>query len=177
MMQRNNGASDGQNAAVMKRVAVIGCPSGGKSTFARRLQQITGLPLVHLDNVWWKPDRTHIPREAFDAALEQILAEDEWIVDGNYSRTLEPRIRACDTVVFLDYDEQTCIDGLNERLGRARPDMPWTEDTLDPELVALVKRFRTEERPTTCAILERYADRRILIFHTRAEADRWLDRI
>lgn len=158
----------------MKRVAVIGCPGSGKSTFARALHEKTGLPLFHLDNIWWKPDRTHIARETFDAALREILARDKWIVDGNYSRTVEMRIAACDTVIFLDYDEQTCLDGIASRVGEDRPDISWTERALDPELVALVKGFRAEQRPAILALLDRYADRGILIFHTRQEADRWL---
>ena len=163
------------NEAGMNRVAVIGCPGSGKSTFARKLHDRTGLPLYPLDNIWWKPDRTHITREAFDAALAEILAKPAWIVDGNYSRTVEMRIAACDTVIFLDFDEQTCMDGIVSRVGENRPDMPWTEQTLDPELVALVKSFRTEQRPAILALLDRYADREIHVFATRDEAEQWLD--
>ena len=159
----------------MKRVAVIGCPGSGKSTFARKLHEKTGLPLIHLDNIWWKPDRTHITREAFDAALREILAKPAWIVDGNYSRTVETRIAACDTVIFLDFDEQTCMDGIVSRVGENRPDMPWTEQTLDPELVALVKGFRAEQRPEILTLLKRYADREIRVFCTRDEAYAWLN--
>lgn len=159
----------------MKRIAIIGCPGSGKSMFARKLHEKTGLPLVHLDNIWWKPDRTHITREAFDERLAAILREDAWIIDGNYSRTIETRIRACDTVIFLDCDEQTCMDGVAARVGQARPDMPWTEQTLDPELVTLVKGFQTGQRPEITALLDRYADREIHIFRTRAEAYAWLE--
>ena len=159
----------------MNRVAIIGCPGSGKSTFARKLHEKTGLPLVHLDNIWWKPDRTHITREAFDERLAAILSEDAWIVDGNYSRTVETRIAAADTVLFLDYDEQTCMDGVRMRVGQTRTDMPWTERTLDPELVALVEGFRTVQRPEILELLHRYADKDIRIFCTRAEADAWLE--
>ena len=81
---------------------------------------------------------------------------------------------ACDTVIFLDYDEQTCLDGIVSRIGKERPDIPWTEQTPDPELVALVKGYAAEQRPTITALLERYADREILIFRARGEADGWL---
>lgn len=159
------------------RIAIIGCPGSGKSTFARKLHEKTGLPLVHLDNIWWKPDRTHITREEFDAALAEILKADAWIVDGNYSRTVESRIAAADTVIFLDYDEQTCMDGVKARVGQVRPDMPWTEQKLDPELVALVKGFQTGQRPQILEILDRYPDKQVRIFQTRETADRWLESI
>lgn len=161
----------------MNRIAIIGCPGGGKSTLARALHEKTGLPIYHLDNIWWKPDRTHITREAFDAALADILKKPAWIVDGNYSRTVEPRIAACDTVLFLDYDEQTCMDGIVSRVGRERPDIPWTESTLDPELVALVKGFQTEQRPAILSLLDQYRDREIHIFRNRESAGAWLETI
>ena len=161
----------------MNRVAIIGCPGSGKSMFARKLHEKTGLPLVHLDNIWWKPDRTHITREAFDERVSAILRTDAWIIDGHYSRTIETRIRACDTVIFLDYDEQTCMDGVAARVGQARPDMPWTERTLDPELVALVRGFSAKQRPEILEILDRYPDKDIHIFRARAEADRWLEQL
>ena len=75
----------------MKRVIVIGSPGAGKSTFARDLRDKTGLPLYHLDNTWHKPDRTTISKEELDARLHAMLAKDSWIIDGNYSMTLELR--------------------------------------------------------------------------------------
>ncbi len=157
------------------RILVLGCSGAGKSVFARRLQEKTGLPLIHLDNVWWKPDRTHITRAEFDRQLAEIVGGDAWILDGNYSRTYEPRIRASDTVIFLDYCQETCMQGIMERVGEARPDMPWTEQTLDPELVELVLTFRSEARPKLLALLEQYPEKRLLTFQTRAQADAWLE--
>lgn len=158
----------------MKRVAVIGCPGSGKSTLAIKLHEKTGLPLYHLDNLWWKPDRTHITREEFDAALALILEKDEWIIDGSYSRTFEPRIAACDTVIDLDYDTDVCMEGILERIGKTRPDIPWTEQALDPELVELVRTYKERNNPVLSELFRRYSDKNIHIFRTRAEADRWL---
>lgn len=73
----------------MLRAMVIGCPGAGKSTFARKLRDITGLPLYYLDMLWHKPDKTNISREEFDRKLSVILEKDKWIIDGNYQRTLE----------------------------------------------------------------------------------------
>ena len=111
----------------MKRVLVIGSPGAGKSTFARNLRDKTGLPLYHLDNIWHKPDRTTISREEFDERLAAILAKDSWIIDGNYSRTLELRLQYCDTVFLLDYPLEVCLAGVSDRIGKKRDDIPWTE--------------------------------------------------
>lgn len=161
----------------MKRVVVTGCPGSGKSVLARKLQEKTGLPLISLDNVWWKPDRTHVTREEFDAALTDILKKDEWIVDGSYSRTFEPRIAACDTVILLDYDTDVCMQGIIDRVGQTRPDIPWTEQTLDPELVAIVQTYKERNNPVLAELFRKYPDRDIHIFRTRDEAERWLNGI
>ena len=159
------------------KILVLGCSGSGKSTFALKLREKTGLPLTHLDNVWWRPDRTHISREAFDRRLAELLREDRWILDGDYSRTYEPRIRACDTVIFLDYGEDVAMAGIVGRVGQDRPDMPWTEGTLDPELVALVREYETKNRPMLLALLEKYPEKRRIIFRDRAEAGAWLERL
>lgn len=158
----------------MKRVVVIGSPGSGKSVFSVKLQEKTGLPLYHLDNIWWKPDRTHVTREEFDAALFAILERDEWIIDGSYSRTFEPRIKACDTVIDLDYGTDVCMEGIVNRVGQARPDIPWTEQTLDPELVELVKTYKTRNGPVLSELFRKYREKDIHIFRTREEAEEWL---
>lgn len=157
-----------------RRILILGCPGSGKSTLARGLRERTGLPLIHLDNLWWRPDRTHISREAFDARLEEILRGEAWILDGDYSRTYEPRFRRCDTVIFLDFSEADCMSGITERVGRSRPDIPWTENRLDPELVRQVETYRRENRPKVYSLMEQYPDRNYLIFRTRARAAEWL---
>lgn len=156
------------------RIVVLGCSGSGKSTFARNLHERSGLPLVHLDNIWWRADRTHISREAFDARLKTLLAGDRWIIDGDYSRTYEMRIRACDTIIFLDFGEEVCMRGIVDRVGKHRPDIPWAEDRLDPELVALVRNYHRDNRPVVYALIEKYPQKRTLIFKTRVQAWEWL---
>lgn len=118
----------------MKKIIVIGCPGSGKTTFAEKLRDKTGLPLFYLDAIWHRPDRTHISREEFDARLADILALDSYIIDGNYSRTIETRIAACDTVFLFDLPTEICINGALSRLGNKRSDMPWIDTELDPKL-------------------------------------------
>ncbi|MCQ2426441.1 MAG: adenylate kinase [Lachnospiraceae bacterium] len=163
------------NIPNVKKILVLGCSGSGKSTFARKLHDLTGLPLIHLDNVWWKPDRTHITRDAFDRELDRILEGGAWIIDGDYSRTYEVRLRACEAVFFLDFSEEQCLNGITERIGKERPDIPWTENTPDPELIRLVKAYRTENRPKLCELFRKYPEKRIIVFRSRQEADQWLE--
>lgn len=157
-----------------QKIIILGCPGSGKSTLAMHLHDLTGLPLIHLDTVWWKPDRTHIARDEFDKRLTEVLSGSRWIIDGDYSRTYEVRIQACDTVIFLDYDEETCMNGICERIGTKRPDIPWTETKIDPELTELVKKYRYTNRPVILELLKKYSDKHILIFKTRNETEYWL---
>ena len=161
-------------AEIGNRIIILGCPGSGKSTFARSLHEKTGLPLIHLDNIWWRSDRTHISRDEFDLRLAEILAGDKWIIDGNYSRTYEVRIRACDTVIFLDFSEEQCMAGIIDRIGKDRPDIPWTENTLDPELVELVKNYARDNRPVVYSLLGKSENKRIIIFISRKEMNVWL---
>ena len=156
------------------KIIVLGCPGSGKSTFARQLQTKTGLPVVHLDNVWWRADGSHISRDEFDRTLAELLAGEKWIMDGDYSRTVEARLKASDTAIFLDYPEDVCMAGIAARVGEERPDMPWTENTLDPELVAMVQNYAKDNRPTVYALLDKYPEKQAIIFTDREEADCWL---
>ncbi|MBO7702812.1 MAG: adenylate kinase [Solobacterium sp.] len=158
----------------MKKIIVTGCPGSGKSVFSGSLGEITGIPVIHLDNIWWRKDRTHISREAFDAQLARILKSETWIIDGDYSRTYEPRIQACDTVIFLDYSEETCMNGIEARIRTERPDIPWTETELDPELANLVQNYRSETRPVFLKCLSAYPEKDVHIFKRREEASVWL---
>ena len=116
----------------MKRIIVIGSPGAGKSTFARKLKEKTGLPLYYLDMLFHRPDKTTATREEFDRSLQAILQTETWILDGNYQRTLPLRFEACTDVFFLDFPLDACLDGAASRVGTAREDMPWIEEEFDP---------------------------------------------
>ena len=160
----------------MKRVIVIGCPGSGKTTFAEKLRDKSNLPLFYLDAIWHKPDRTHISREEYDKRLAEILALDAWIIDGNYSRTIESRIAACDTVFLFDLPSEVCLDGAISRLGKNRYDMPWIDTELDPKLKAEIEEFSSKNLPSIYALIDKYRDGRdIVVFKSREEADEFLN--
>jgi len=162
----------------MKKIIIIGCPGSGKTTFARKLRDKTSLPLFHLDAIWHKPDRTHISREEFDARLTELLALDAWIIDGNYSRTMERRIAACDTIILFDLPAADCLDGAISRLGKSRCDMPWIDTELDPNLKQEIDTFAVQNLPAIYALIDQYKnDKTVVIFKSREQADTYLSQL
>lgn len=115
----------------MKKIVIIGCPGSGKSYFSKKLKEKLNIPLYHLDMIWNKEDKTTLTREEFDIELQKIFNTNNWIMDGNYQRTLDLRISNSDTVILLDYPLDVCLNGATSRVGIKRDDMPWKEDKLD----------------------------------------------
>lgn len=162
----------------MLKAIVIGSPGAGKSTFARKLRDATNLPLYYLDMLWHKPDQTNISTEEFEIRLAEILKRDKWIIDGNYQRTLETRLRACDTVFFLDFPLEVCLFGAESRIGKIREDMPWIEYEFDEEFRQWIIDFPEKQLPQIYGLIEKYQrDKEIIVFTSREEADAYLEMI
>ncbi len=158
----------------MNKVIVIGCPGSGKSTFSRTLHELTGLPLYHLDLLNWNSDKTTVKKLVFVERLKNVIAQDSWIIDGNYGSTIELRLKECDTAFFLDYPVDVCIDGVKSRQGKTRSDMPWTETEDDEEFLEFIKNYNSQSRPNVLNLLEQYSKKEIVVFKSREEADKYL---
>ena len=159
----------------MKRVLVIGSPGAGKSTFARKLRERTGLPLYYLDQIWHCSDGSHLSEKEFDDRLDELLKQERWIIDGNYSRTLVRRLAACDTVFLLDYPTDLCLLGAASRIGRKREDLPWIEQEFDAEFKQHIINFPQKRLPQIYQLLQSIREEKaVIIFKTREEADNYL---
>lgn len=162
----------------MKKVIVIGCPGSGKTTFAEKLNKCTGLPLYYLDAIWHKPDKTHISREEFDERIWGIFSCPEWIIDGNYKRTIETRLKECDTVFLFDLPTEICLQGATERIGKGRYDLPWIETELDLEFKKFIEEFSDKTLPYIYGLIDKYkAEKQVIIFKSREDADEYINKI
>ena len=158
----------------MNKAIIIGCPGSGKSTFSRALHEKTNLPLYHLDMLYWNSDRTTVSKEVFRERLQSVLVLKKWIIDGNYGSTIEMRLKECDTVFFLDYPLEVCIDGVRQRKGTVRTDMPWVETEDDEEFLQFIRDFEKRSRPKIIELLNEYKDKNIVVFKSREDADGYL---
>ena len=164
----------------MARVLVIGSGGAGKSTFARRLAERTGLPLVHLDRLYWSAGWVSPPPGEWDATVARLAAEPRWIMDGNYGRTLAARLAAADTVVLLDYPRLLCLWRATRRWlahrGGARPDMaPGCDEQMTLEFARWIWSYPARGRRTALAkVAAADPAPRLVILRSPAEAERWL---
>ena len=161
----------------MQRIVVIGCPGSGKSSLSRALHNKTGIPLYHLDMMYWNADKTTVEKSIFLERLSAVLEKGKWIIDGNYGSTMELRMAACDTVIFLDYPLEVCLDGIKERQGKPRCDMPWCDTEEDLEFIEFVKSYNEQQRPGVLELFKKYSDKNIIILKSREEADAFLNDI
>lgn len=164
----------------MERVMIIGCGGSGKTTLSRILGDKTGLPVIHLDQIFWSPGNwQHLEREDFDRLLMEEMKKPQWIIDGNYSRTMELRLEKCDTVIWLDYNRFVCIFGWLKRVirnwGKSRPDMgPGCGEWLDPEFFKWLWTFNRKNRKKYLQILSQHTDKKIYILKTRRQLRKML---
>ena len=159
----------------MKRILVIGCPGAGKTYFAKKLKEITGLPVVHMDNLYWHKDKTSINQEQLEKKLLPFLKEENWIIDGNYHDTLRLRLKYATDVFFMNLSREECIEGIIERIDQPRDDIPWIETKKDAvELIAWTIDYEQRTKATEEALLKQYPKVKVHIFHSREEVNNYL---
>ncbi|HST57789.1 MAG TPA: hypothetical protein VLK84_03805 [Longimicrobium sp.] len=164
----------------MRRVLVIGSSGAGKSVFAARLAERTGLPLVHLDALYWSPGWIKTPKDAWTRTVDELLARDAWVMDGNYAGTLDRRLAACDTVVFLDLPRTVCLwRAVKRRIvhhRRARPDMrAGNHERLTWQFIQWIWTYPAERRPGVLAKLAALGPgQRAVVLRSPAQIETWL---
>lgn len=137
----------------MKRIMIIGCCGSGKSTLSRQLQKVTGLPLYHLDQYYWKPNWTETPIDKWTQIVRDLADKEEWIIDGNYGGTMDIRMQRTDTIIYLDVPTVKCLWRVLGRIrkyhGQVRPDMPdGCKERLDFEFLHYVATYNLLRKKT-----------------------------
>lgn len=166
----------------MERIIIIGCGGSGKSTLAKQLGEKLKLPVVHLDQLYWKENWQHISDEEMDQRVAGVVNQSKWIIDGNYNRTISARLEHCDTVIYLDYSRFTCLRGVFKRVittyGRVRSDMgEGCPEQFDLEFIKWVWNFNKNHRKKYYDMLAALKEKNVLIFRSRKECRRFVERI
>ncbi len=164
----------------MERIVIIGCGGAGKSTLASQLGNKLGIPVVHLDKLFWRPGWEHISQEELDDLLRQEYEKPRWILDGNYGRTLPQRIAKCDTVIYLDFPRFACLGGVAKRIlttyGKVRPDMgEGCPERLDWEFLQWVWNFNREHREKFYRLLNEAEGVETIVLKNRRMVKRFLN--
>ena len=166
----------------MERIMIIGCGGSGKSTLAQQLGERTGLPVVHLDQLFWTPGWVSVSKEEFDRRHRKAIAQEKWIIDGNFDRTIPERLTRCDTVVYLDFSRLACIMGVTKRIlttnGKVRPDMgEGCPERFDWDFLRWVWNFNKNKREKNYRLLNDAQGIQVIILKNRRQVKRFLQSI
>lgn len=167
----------------MKRVLVIGSGGAGKSTFARRLGERLGLPVVHLDAHFWRPGWVETPKDEWRQTVDELCAREAWVMDGNFSGTLVQRLAACDTVIFLDMPRAVCVWRALKRWfmyrNVRRPDMAeGCGEKFDLKFLHWVWTYPSRSRPKVIARVDEVAaGKRVIRLRSDAEVEKFLTEV
>ena len=157
---------------------VVGSGGAGKSTFARKLGERTGLPVIHLDEHHWRPGWEPMPKPDWRAMVTELASGNEWIIDGNYGGTMDVRVAAADTAVFLDYAVLGCLARALRRslfnYGRA-VQAPGCPERVDLEFLRWIASYRRNSRPRVLEQLRAGTpDLALHVLRRQRDADRFL---
>lgn len=153
----------------MKKIILIGSGGSGKSTFAKQLGNKLNIKVHHLDALFWKPNLEGVPKEKQRTVQNELVKEDEWIIDGNYGGTMDIRMNAADTIIFLDIHRTICVYRAFKRVvqyrNKTRPDMgAGCEERFDLQFFKWIWDYPNVKRPTIIKELEKLPEEKKLLF-------------
>ncbi|MFJ6413941.1 DNA topology modulation protein [Terribacillus saccharophilus] len=167
----------------MNRIALIGSGGSGKSTLAMDIGKILDIEVWHLDAILWKPNWILTPREEQKQIQSQLVSQGSWIIDGNYQSTLDIRLEAADTIIFLDMPRSLCLYRVWKRRlmyhNRSRPDMQsGCKEKIDLQFLKWIWDFPSKKRPQMQhKLAELGMDKQIIRLRSPREVKGFLDKI
>lgn len=167
----------------MKKIALIGSGGSGKSTLARRLGEKLNIEVYHLDALFWKPNWTLTSKEEQRKVQNELVKKEEWIIDGNYNGTMDIRLNAVDTIIFVDISRVICIYRVFKRMiqyrGKSRPDMAeGVNERLDFDFLKWVWDYPKTKKPVVLKKLEQLPNnKKVIILKSPREVQLFLDKV
>ncbi len=154
---------------------IVGCSGAGKSTLARRISEKTGLPVIHVDQIYWTAGWINRSREETRRLVAEAIAGDEWIFEGNNSTSFDLRVAKADTVIFLDFPVPLCLFRVIKRVvtgfGRVRSDMAeGCPEGVDWEFLKWIVGYKRNLRPEIIEMLDSLPGG-VTVHHLRGPAD------
>ncbi|MBM7661810.1 adenylate kinase family enzyme [Bacillus mesophilus] len=167
----------------MKKVVLIGSGGSGKSTLARQLGEKLKINVYHLDSLFWKPNWVGVLKDEQKKVQNDLVNKEEWIIDGNYGGTMDIRLNAADTIIFLDIHRTICVYRAFKRMmqyrNKTRPDMgEGCEERIDLNFLKWIWNYPKSKRPDIIKKLEQLLeDKKVIILKSPNEVQRFLDKI
>jgi adenylate kinase family enzyme len=144
----------------MKRIALIGCGGSGKTFLSKQFAALIDAPVTHLDAVYYDDEWNTLPKEKFAAVQEDLVAAPAWVIEGNYAGTLPIRLRAADTVIFLDLHPAVCLCGIAQRrlrYGRGQHNATGVYDRITWNFIRYVWSYRKTMAPRVRTLIGEHA--------------------
>lgn len=164
----------------MRKILVIGSGGAGKSTFANRLGKLLNIEVLHLDKFYWRPGWVETPKSEWQKKVEELLGRDAWIMDGNYSGTLDTRFKACDTAIFLDMARTVCLWRVLKRAiiyrNKRRPDIAeGCPERLTLEFILWIWNYPSRTRPKIVRMFEsNHEEKKVVWLRSQADVEGFL---
>lgn len=167
----------------MKRIVIIGPGGAGKSTLAKQLGEILNTEVIHLDKLYWQSGWVEPSADEWGKKVEELLKADSWVMDGNFGGTMEMRLEACDTAIFMDFPPVICLYRvLKRRLkyrNTNRPDMSeGCNEKVDLEFLGWIWSYRKIKKPKVEKILQKFKqEKNIVRLTSPKEVNKFLDEL
>lgn len=169
----------------MKRVIIIGNGGSGKSTFSKKLNKHLNLELIHLDNLFWKPNWEQTPKLEWREIVKEIIQKDNWIIEGNFNSTLELRIERADTIIFFDIPRFICLWNTTKRVIKGkyfkveRDDITkGCNEKFDLLFYKWIWNYNKSVRPRYLNLLDSLkSEKRVIIFNNYRAVNRFLEQL
>ena len=162
---------------------ILGPSGSGKSTLGERLGRILGIPIIHLDRYYWKPNWTYTPEDEWKNKVKNLISSESWVMDGNYTSTLKLRASVADTIIFIDIPRRLSYLRVFARFlrfrGKTRPDL--TEDCpekIDFDFIRWIWDYPHTRKPAIFRFLEKLKPtKNVFILRGQKEVEAFLDSI